>query len=104
MRRIRTYGEVGAAGGGDILAQVEAQGERVARRVAEIRHIVAIGSGKGGVGKSVVTANLAAVLARRGYRVGVLDADLNGPSAALILGAARDPLTVTANGVVPATS
>ena len=103
-RRIRTYGEVGAAGGGDILAQVEAQGQRVARRLAEIRHVVAVGSGKGGVGKSVVSANLAAVLVRRGYRVGVLDADLNGPSAALMLGAARDPLTVRADGVVPAAS
>jgi ATP-binding protein involved in chromosome partitioning len=102
MRRIRTYGEVGSAGGGDILAQVEAQAQRVARRLGEIRHVVAIGSGKGGVGKSVVSANLAAALVRRGHRVGVLDADLNGPSAALMLGAARAPLTVTADGVVPA--
>jgi ATP-binding protein involved in chromosome partitioning len=101
-RRIRTYADVGGAGGGDILAQVGAQLERLADRLAHVGSIVAIGSGKGGVGKSLVTANVAAGLVRRGHRVGVLDADLNGPSAALMLGAERGPLTVTEHGVRPA--
>ncbi|CAN5882145.1 Mrp/NBP35 family ATP-binding protein [soil metagenome] len=103
-RRIRTYAETGTAGGGDILAQVEAQGARVAQRLAAVRYVVAIASGKGGVGKSLITANLAAALADRGRRVGVLDADLNGPSVATMLGAERTPLAVTADGVRPAES
>jgi len=46
----------------------------------EVKHVVAIASGKGGVGKSTVTANLAGGLAKAGYRVGVVDADIHGPS------------------------
>ena len=50
------------------------------------RQTIAIGSGKGGVGKSTVTANLAVALARRGLRVGVVDADIYGPSQPTLLG------------------
>ncbi|MBO4693515.1 MAG: Mrp/NBP35 family ATP-binding protein [Clostridia bacterium] len=46
----------------------------------DIKHIVAVVSGKGGVGKSAVTSTLAAELCRRGYKVGILDADITGPS------------------------
>ncbi|MAM58045.1 MAG: iron-sulfur cluster carrier protein ApbC [Salinicola sp.] len=51
-----------------------------------IKHIVAVASGKGGVGKSTVTANLALAMAAEGYRVGLLDADIYGPSQARMLG------------------
>lgn len=50
-----------------------------------VRQIVAIGSGKGGVGKSTLTANIAAALARAGRRVGVVDADIYGPSQVMLL-------------------
>jgi ATP-binding protein involved in chromosome partitioning len=59
-------------------------------------------SGKGGVGKSALTANLAAALADMGFRVGALDADLNGPSLARMLGASRGRLVDRSDGVEPA--
>jgi len=57
-----------------------------AREVQGVNKIVAIASGKGGVGKSTVTANLAAALTSLGKKVGILDADIYGPSQALMLG------------------
>ena len=51
-----------------------------------IRYVIPVASGKGGVGKSTVTANLALALARGGARVGVMDADVYGPSIPTILG------------------
>lgn len=51
-----------------------------------VRDVVLVASGKGGVGKSTITVNLAASLSERGLRVGVLDADVTGPSVALLLG------------------
>jgi ATP-binding protein involved in chromosome partitioning len=49
-----------------------------------VKHIVAVASGKGGVGKSTITANLAAGLAARGLKVGLVDADIYGPSMPLM--------------------
>lgn len=49
--------------------------------LSNVKHIIAVASGKGGVGKSTITANLAAGLAKLGYRVGLVDADIYGPSA-----------------------
>ena len=63
---------------------------------------MAVSSGKGGVGKSAITANLAAALAMEGARVGVLDADIHGPSAALMLGARGQQLRTDEDGVRPA--
>ena len=68
-----------------------------------IRHVIAVGSGKGGVGKSSVTALLAAELRRRGRKVGILDADVTGPSIPKIFGM-KGPLTDRGEGIEPATS
>ena len=58
-----------------------------------IKNIIAIASGKGGVGKSVTTANLARILALQGAKVGILDADIYGPSQPLIMGSFDHPIT-----------
>ena len=98
----RTYRDVVGSDGSGIATQVAGQRARVDRRLATVRRIVAILSGKGGVGKSFVTAALArAATARWPGRVGVLDADLRSPTVAGMLGA-TGPLRVTASGVMPA--
>ncbi len=56
-----------------------------------VRHVVAVSSGKGGVGKSMVAANLAAALAKRGHTVGLVDADIYGPNIPLMFGVQRRP-------------
>lgn len=68
-----------------------------------IKHIVAVASGKGGVGKSTTTANLALAMAAKGHKVGVLDADIYGPSQGLMLGVAAGshPETLDEKWFVP---
>lgn len=55
-------------------------------RLTAVKHVVAVGAGKGGVGKSTIAANLALVFAREGLRAGLLDADIYGPSLPILLG------------------
>ncbi len=101
-RRVRSYREVADPAAEDVLSQVDAQGRRLEERLARVSRVVAIGSGKGGVGKSAVAANVAAALAAAGLRVGAADADIHGPSLARMLDAARGPLAVGEDGIVPA--
>ena len=73
--------------------------ERLGKR--GVRTIIAIISGKGGVGKSFVTSTLASELKRRGYEVGVLDADLTGPSIAKVLGVSGKPFRGPGGAIAP---
>jgi ATP-binding protein involved in chromosome partitioning len=65
---------------------VDPRPEVIARRLAHVKKVIAVSSGKGGVGKSVVATTLALILNRRGFRVGLLDLDFTSPSTHLILG------------------
>ncbi len=60
------------------------------RPIAGVRHIVAVASGKGGVGKSTVAVNLALAMRALGWRIGLMDADVYGPSVAMMVGRVRD--------------
>ncbi len=71
------------------------------RRIAGVDRIVAIASGKGGVGKSTVTTNLAAALAAEGRRVGLLDADVYGPSQPRMLGVSGRPASPDGKTILP---
>src|SRR5262249_28368133 len=101
---MKRYKDIAGDGGSNIVGQVADQQGRLRARLSAIRRTVAIVSGKGGVGKSSITAGLAAALAAEGYAVGVLDADLNGPSMAKMLGVRGQRLAVTPDGVEPARS
>ena len=104
MRKIRSYREVTHETGSQLLEQVVEQQERLAARLAPVGSVVAVASGKGGVGKSAITANLAVALAERGLSVGAADADLNGPSLGRMLGVSGARLVDRAEGVEPAVS
>ncbi|KAM9904660.1 hypothetical protein OXX79_002623 [Metschnikowia pulcherrima] len=75
--------------------------EEVPKSLANIKHIVLILSGKGGVGKSSVTTQTALTLALKGYNVGVLDIDLTGPSLPRMFGVESKQVRQAANGWVP---
>ena len=72
-----------------------------AMRIPGIKHVVAVASGKGGVGKSTVAANLAVALEQTGARVGLCDCDIYGPSISLMFGTRERPTATEENKIVP---
>jgi ATP-binding protein involved in chromosome partitioning len=83
---MKRYHDIAGDGGSRILEQVAEQRTRIADGLSGVRHLVAVGSGKGGVGKSTLTLHLAGALRARGLRIAILDADFNGPSQARMAG------------------
>jgi len=79
----------------------QAPGQTGPQRVAGIDRILAIASGKGGVGKSTVSSNLAVALARAGRRVGLLDADIYGPSQPRMMGVSGRPASPDGKTMIP---
>ena len=70
-------------------------------KVSGVERIIAIGSGKGGVGKSTVSSNLAVALAKEGRRVGLLDADIYGPSQPKMMGVMKRPASPDGKTIIP---
>jgi ATP-binding protein involved in chromosome partitioning len=87
-------GPIGGAGHGPS----EAGGPPSRQAIPGVRQVIAVSSGKGGVGKSTVAVNLACALARNGLRVGLLDADIYGPNAPTMLGVADQVPEVRGSG------
>ena len=84
----------------DIQAPAQAAGVG-ATSIPGIKHVIAIASGKGGVGKSTVAANLAVALRQTGARTGLCDCDLYGPSIALMFGVQERPSATSENLIIP---
>jgi ATP-binding protein involved in chromosome partitioning len=83
--------------------RMQEQQELLKIRMKHVKHTIAVISGKGGVGKSTVTVNLAAAFARKGKQVGVLDADIHGPSVPRLLGLTGEEVKVGPPGAFPVT-
>ncbi|MBI2890709.1 MAG: P-loop NTPase [Nitrospirae bacterium] len=84
-----------------VVEQIVAHAAAVKERMRSVRRKVLVMSGKGGVGKSTITAHLALALARSGQRVGVLDVDFNGPCLPTLLGVAERRLALGNGGARP---
>lgn len=82
-------------------AEVRARDLKQDDLIPDVKHCIAIASGKGGVGKSTTTVNLAIALAQTGAKVGVLDADVYGPSIPLMMGAADERPYTQGSKIIP---
>ena len=83
------------------LDQIEHNKWAIAQRMKEITYKIVVMSNKGGVGKSTVTTNLGVALARKGFKVGIADADIHGPNIPMMLGVEGKRLKGSSGGVMP---
>ena len=95
---LTTQGPASSGGGG---VRIGRHADPGPSRPAGVDRIIAVGSGKGGVGKSTVAVNLAVALARQGRRVGLLDADIYGPSVPRMMGVNRRPASPDGKVILP---
>lgn len=77
------------------------QGEFVKQPIAGVKSVVAVASGKGGVGKTTVAVNLAIAMARQGARVGLMDGDVYGPNVPIMLGTSEQPRALSERRILP---
>ena len=101
---IRTYHDLTEPDRSGLPGQIAAQRRRVAARLGDVSRVVAVMSGKGGVGKSFATAGLGQALARAGRIAGVLDADFNGPTIPALLHLPVARCTLHEDAIEPAVS
>ena len=83
-------------------AQLEAEHKIISEKMKNVRYVIVVMSGKGGVGKTTVAINLATAFALNALRVGVLDADIHGPNTPKMLGIKQYVPFVGENGIMPA--
>ena len=97
--------EFGSCGVSDCGDRTQSQGPSTLDTNARssIKHVIGVVSGKGGVGKSLVTSLLASQMQKRGFKVGILDADVTGPSIPKTFGI-TNPLSADADGILPAST
>lgn len=96
--QFKDAGLIATDGGGQSAPKKQAQ---TPLEVPGVKHIIAIASGKGGVGKSTVSSNLAVAMALRGLKVGLLDADVYGPSQPRMLGVSGRPSSPDGQTILP---
>ena len=81
--------------------EIKEEEKKVTETLAKIRNRLLVFSGKGGVGKSTVAANIAVALARKGLKVGLLDVDIHGPNIAKMMGVEDKKLDISPEGIKP---
>ncbi|MBN1540209.1 MAG: Mrp/NBP35 family ATP-binding protein [Candidatus Thermoplasmatota archaeon] len=85
----------------DRMHEMQEQQKRIDRNVSRIKHKVVVMSGKGGVGKTTVAVNIASGLAKKGFKVGIMDVDIHGPNVPKMLGIEGRALNYDENGMIP---